>query len=146
MLVTQSCPTLCNPVDYSPPGSSVHGILQARILAWGHSHPPSDVYVRCFLCPFYTLIKLCYTKALEWSSLVPGPKAKSSSSEITNLTLFTINYLLGGSSGIFRTSFQLFNLFINWRLPMVGFSTLRKGLSPSLRIPSTTTTIHDVSS
>ena len=25
--VTQSCPTLCNPVDYSPPGSSVHGIL-----------------------------------------------------------------------------------------------------------------------
>ena len=32
--VTQSCPTLCNPVDCSPPGSSVHGILQARILEW----------------------------------------------------------------------------------------------------------------
>ena len=31
-LVTQSCPTLCDPVGYSPPGSSVHGILQARIL------------------------------------------------------------------------------------------------------------------
>ena len=30
--VTQSCPTLCDPVDCSPPGSSVHGILQARIL------------------------------------------------------------------------------------------------------------------
>ena len=30
----QSCPTLCNPVDCSPPGSSVHGILQARILKW----------------------------------------------------------------------------------------------------------------
>ena len=30
----QSCPTLCDPVDYSPPGSSVHGILQARILEW----------------------------------------------------------------------------------------------------------------
>ena len=28
----QSCPTLCNPMDYSLPGSSVHGILQARIL------------------------------------------------------------------------------------------------------------------
>ena len=27
-----SCPTLCNPMDYSPPGSSVHGIFQARIL------------------------------------------------------------------------------------------------------------------
>ena len=34
MLVIQSCPTLCNPVDYSPPGSSVHGILLARILEW----------------------------------------------------------------------------------------------------------------
>ena len=32
--VTQSCPTLCDPVDYSPPGSSVHGILQTRILEW----------------------------------------------------------------------------------------------------------------
>ena len=30
----QSCPTLCNPMDSSPPGSSVHGILQARTLEW----------------------------------------------------------------------------------------------------------------
>ena len=30
----QLCPTLCNPMDCSPPGSSVHGILQARILEW----------------------------------------------------------------------------------------------------------------
>ena len=34
VLVAQSCPTLCDPVDCSPPGSSVHGILQARILEW----------------------------------------------------------------------------------------------------------------
>ena len=34
MLVAQSCPTLCKPMDCSPPGSSVHGILQARILKW----------------------------------------------------------------------------------------------------------------
>ena len=32
--VAQSCPTLCDPVDCSPPGSFVHGILQARILGW----------------------------------------------------------------------------------------------------------------
>ena len=31
----QSCPTLCNPIDGSPPGSPVPGILQARILEWG---------------------------------------------------------------------------------------------------------------
>ena len=30
----QSCPTLCDPIDGSPPGSSVHGILQARTLEW----------------------------------------------------------------------------------------------------------------
>ena len=32
LIVAQSCPTLCDPMDCSPPGSSVHGILQARIL------------------------------------------------------------------------------------------------------------------
>ena len=30
----QSCPSLCNPMDYSPPGSSVHRILQTRVLEW----------------------------------------------------------------------------------------------------------------
>ena len=30
----QSCPTLCDPMDGSPPGSSIHGILQARVLEW----------------------------------------------------------------------------------------------------------------
>ena len=30
--VAQSCPTLCDPTDCSPPGSSVHGIFQARVL------------------------------------------------------------------------------------------------------------------
>ena len=34
VLVAQSCLTLCNTMDCSPPGSSVHGILQARILEW----------------------------------------------------------------------------------------------------------------
>ena len=32
--VAQSCLTLCNPINWSLPGSSVHGILQARILEW----------------------------------------------------------------------------------------------------------------
>ena len=33
--VAQSCPTLSNPMDFSLPGSSVHGIFQARVLEWG---------------------------------------------------------------------------------------------------------------
>ena len=33
--VAQSCPTLHDPMDCSPPGSSIHGIFQARVLEWG---------------------------------------------------------------------------------------------------------------
>ena len=33
--VAQSCLTLCDPMDCSPPGSSVHGIIHARVLQWG---------------------------------------------------------------------------------------------------------------
>src|SRR5574341_107773 len=33
--VVQSCPTLRDPMDCSPPGSSIHGIFQARVLEWG---------------------------------------------------------------------------------------------------------------
>ena len=33
--IAQSCPTLCDPMDCSLPGSSIHGILQARVLEWG---------------------------------------------------------------------------------------------------------------
>ena len=52
----QSCPTLCDPMDCSPPGSSVRGILQARILEWvampfsrGSSQPRDQIYVSCLL-------------------------------------------------------------------------------------------------
>ena len=50
----QSCPTLCDPVDYSLPGSSVHEILQARILEWfampsskGSSPPTDQTHMSC---------------------------------------------------------------------------------------------------
>ena len=54
MLVTQSCPTLCDPIVCSPPGSSVHEILQARIQEWvvisfsrGSSWPRDWTWVYC---------------------------------------------------------------------------------------------------
>ena len=53
----QSCPALCNPVDWSPPGSSVHRILQARILEWvvipitrGSSQPREQTHVSSISC------------------------------------------------------------------------------------------------
>ena len=52
--VTQSCPTLCDPMDCSLPGSSVHGIFQARVLEWvvisfsrGSSQPRDQTQVSC---------------------------------------------------------------------------------------------------
>ena len=53
VLVTQSCLTLCNPLDCSAPGSSVHGILQARILEWAaisFSRGSSCTYGWCLNC------------------------------------------------------------------------------------------------
>ena len=53
----QTCPTLCDPMDYSLPGSSVQGILQARILEWvaisssrGSSQPRDQTYISYVSC------------------------------------------------------------------------------------------------
>ena len=42
-LVAQSCPTLCDPMNCSPPSFSVYGILQARILEWVTYPSPGDL-------------------------------------------------------------------------------------------------------
>ena len=51
-LVAQSCLTLCDPMDGSPPGSSVHGILQARILEW---------------------VAIPFSRGSSWPRDLPGP-------------------------------------------------------------------------
>ena len=58
--ITQSCPTLCDPMDCSLPGSSVHGILQARTLKWiaipfsgGSSWPKDRARVSCSAGRFF---------------------------------------------------------------------------------------------
>ena len=56
-LAAQSCLTLCDPMDCSPPGSSVYGILQARILEWV-AMPSSRIYTLQYVlktCIIYTL-------------------------------------------------------------------------------------------
>ena len=54
MLVTQLCLTLCDPMDCRPPGSSVHGVLQADILEWvaiffstGYSQARDQTHLSC---------------------------------------------------------------------------------------------------
>ena len=60
--VAQSCPTLCNPMDYSLPGSSVHGIFQAIVLEWiaisfskGSSQPRDRTQVSCIVDRHFTV-------------------------------------------------------------------------------------------
>ena len=62
VLVTQLYPTLYDPVNCSPPGSSVHGILQALILEWvaipfsrGSSWPRDQTQVSCIAGRFFTI-------------------------------------------------------------------------------------------
>ena len=61
----QSCPTLCDHLDSSPPGSSVHGILQARILEWvaipfsrGSCQPRDWIQVSCIAGGFFFTTRL----------------------------------------------------------------------------------------
>ena len=70
--VAQSCPTLSDPMDCSPPGPSVHGIFQARVLEWGAvEHTTSSPFVF-----FLTLIMLYIFGCCFFSSPLPKNKIK----------------------------------------------------------------------
>ena len=65
--VTQSCPTLSDPMDCSPPGTSIHGVFQARVLEWGaiafwiriygqSPAAPFFVFWFCFFFPWFSFL------------------------------------------------------------------------------------------
>ena len=86
-----SCLTLCDPMDCSPPGSSVHGILQARILEWvarssfrGSSQSRNQTCVSCISCfgrqvlycgatweALYLLVVYLFIQETSYKSLSP---------------------------------------------------------------------------
>ena len=66
VLVAQSCPTLCNPMDCSPPGSSVHAILQVRIL-------------KC--------VAISFSRGFSW----PGIKPSSSGTFFSRWILYSLS-------------------------------------------------------
>ena len=73
VLVAQSCLTLCNPMDYSPPGSSVLGALWARILKWvtipfsrGSSQPRNQTWVSLIAGRFFTSWATREAPVNEW--------------------------------------------------------------------------------
>ena len=64
----QACLTLCDPMGRSPPGSSVHGILQARILGWVVM--PSSISIKnCYLKSFYPMYFSCIYRSLGFPSI-----------------------------------------------------------------------------
>ena len=87
--VAQLCPTLCNPMDCCPPGSSIHGILQARILEW--------VMISSFreFSAIYILIKRNISGIRNWDTMKV---------ELLNVKLcFNLCY---AKSGTFKTVFE----------------------------------------
>ena len=71
-VVAQLCLTLCNPMDYSPPGSSVNGLSQARILEWvatsfsrGSSHSRDGTCVSCMQVDSLPPISECFLKTVK---------------------------------------------------------------------------------
>ena len=79
VLVAQSCLILCDPMDGSPPGSSVHGISQARILEWvaissfrGFSWSRNQIQVSCIAGVFSTSWATRQAPLLSWTyHLIP---------------------------------------------------------------------------
>ena len=76
----QSCPTLCDPIDSSPPGSPVPGILQARTLEW---------------------VAISFSNVWKWKV-----KVKSLSHVRLFLTLWTAAYQAAPSMGVSRQEYQ----------------------------------------
>ena len=97
--------TVCNPMDCSPPGSSVHGILQKRILEWvaipfsrGSSQPRDRTWVSCIAGGFFTiwatreawchqeLLPNCILKGIKW--LAPFAVSEGASFPTAFTTVF----------------------------------------------------------
>ena len=64
--VAQLCPTLSDPTDCSPPGSSFHGIFQARVLEWGAT-AFSSMLIKVCVC-----VCVCVSHLVTFNSVTPG--------------------------------------------------------------------------
>ena len=138
VLVTQSCPTLCDPTDCSPPGSSVCRILQARILEWvampssrGSSRPRGRAHVSC-ISSFgrWILDHLSHLSVTAWLLL------------LLSFCLILLWVWVSESCSVVSDSLQLHGLHSPWNSPgqntgVDGFSHLQgifptQGLNPGL--------------
>ena len=99
VLVTESGMTLCEPMDYSLPRSSVHGFLQARILNWvamffssGSSWPRNRNFISCIVGRFFTVALTCETRKIFFASAIKNTLSPNNF-QVYNTVISTINVL-----------------------------------------------------
>ena len=94
--VARSCPTLCDPMDCSPPGFSVHGIFQARILEWAAIPSPGDL-------PHPGIEPV--SPPLQVDSLLTEPPGKPWANKYVYIYIYIYIYIWGISlSSLFRAT------------------------------------------
>ena len=98
-LVAQSCLTLCDPMDCSPSGSSVHGILQARRVEWFAISFSTLLFnareiMSCFLFPHITYLAFLFLSFHGFPLFgVQGERSKSTQT-FSNIIMFSKNHVL----------------------------------------------------
>ena len=111
VLFTQSCPTLCDPMDYSPPDSSVHGILQARTRVDCHTLLQTSVQFSAVTqsCPILCSLMDCsppdssvhgilQARILEWVAM-PFPRGSSQPWDQTQVSCFASRFFTSDPPG-----------------------------------------------
>ena len=115
----QSCLNLCDPMDCNPPGSSVHGILQARILEWvampfsqGSSQPSDQTLIFCIAGRFFSAeppgkpphtVCESESRSVMSDSLRPHGLYSPWNSPGQNAGVVAFHFSRGSSQGIFPT-------------------------------------------
>ena len=133
----QSCLTPCHPMDWSPPGSSVHGIFQVRILEWvampssrGFSWPRDQTSISCVSC-IGRQILYCWTTWEAWEDVIFLCKI--------NKNLWKSKVVLSGIYQVFVSLILFWNTSVSVNcglIELVGLGgeklTEEKGLSGNL--------------
>ena len=104
--VAQSCPTLSDPMDCSPPGSSVHGIFQAKVLEWDA--------IAFSISPLYLWAKTFYSSFHTFPTLIPP----NTHWHVYALHEITFLFLMASSN--------YFSLLKNWSTRLSAFPSSSK--------------------
>ena len=122
--VAESCPTLRDPMDCSPPGSSVHGIFQARVLEWGaiafsisNQSILKEISPECSLEGLMLKLKLQYSclenpmdRGAWWAALHGVAKSRTRLSDFT----FTVHF------HALEKEMATHSSVLAWRIPGTG--------------------------